>query len=249
MNIDLHVHTCERSACSRAGMAEMIDAAIRAGLDGIAVTDHEALVPPAELAELNRHHAPFRIFRGIERHIPEDVVVLGLADQELETIDDYTRLVEFARSRGGYVILPHPFRYADTVGLPVDRLPPDAVEIHSMNTGGDDEPLIASFIREIGSTPIVASDAHDAVNVGVFHIELARQVETDEELVAELKRRTFTLRSRPQRIAELNEEIDRREAEIRTMIRQGFDRDEYRRTTGQWEGLYDRVARGKSYRL
>lgn len=230
-------------------MLEMIQAAVRVGLDGIAVTDHERLVPPEELESLNRQHAPFKIFRGIERHIPEDIVVLGLSDPELETFDDYTRLVEFARRRSGYVILPHPFRYADTVGLPVDRLPPDAVEIHSMNTGGGDEAQIADFIRNLGSMPIVASDAHDSANVGVFHIELERRVETDAELVAELKRRTFQPRSRPERIAELNAEIERREAHIREMIRQGLGRDDYRRITGQWEGLYDRVRCGKSYRL
>jgi hypothetical protein len=230
-------------------MRDMIEAAIRVGLDGIAVTDHERLVPTEELEVLNRQHAPFKIFRGIERHIVEDVVVLGVSDPEIETIDDYLRLVEFARHRGGYVILPHPFRYADTVGLPVDRLPPDAVEIHSMNTGSCDEARIAELIQNLGSTPIVASDAHDTANVGVFHIELERRVETDAELVAELKRRTFLSRSRPERIAELNAEIERREAHIREMIRQGLGRDDYRRITGQWEGLYDRVRCDKSYRL
>lgn len=249
MKIDLHVHSSERSACSRAGIAEMIAAAIAAGLDGIAVTDHERLVPSAELMELNRQHAPFRIFRGIERHIPEDVVVLGVDDPELETVDDYERLVALARRRGGYVILAHPFRYAGTVGLPVDQVPPDAVEIHSLNTGRDDEPLIAGLIVRLGARAIAASDAHDAVNVGAYHIELARRVGSDAELVAELRRGAFSLGRRPERLAVLNAEIAQREAEIRTMIAAGIGRDEYRQTTGQWEGCYDRVAMGKSYQV
>jgi len=249
MKIDLHVHSRERSACSRASLAEMVAAAIAVGLDGIAVTDHERLVPAEELAELNRRHAPFRIFRGIERHIPEDVVVLGVDDPELETANDYGQLVGLARRHGGYVILAHPYRYGDAVAMPVDEFPPDAVELHSLNTGAEDEPRILALAGRLGARAIVASDAHDTANVGAYHLELARRVGTDAELVAELRRGAFSFGSRPGRIAELNADTARREDGIRAMIRQGIPREEFARLTGQWEGLYDRVAMGKSYRI
>jgi len=45
MEIDLHVHTVERSPCADALEDEQIVAAIDRGLDVLAFTNHECLVP------------------------------------------------------------------------------------------------------------------------------------------------------------------------------------------------------------
>ena len=54
MKIDLHVHARERSACAKEGEESQIRAAIAAGLDGIAFTDHHLLVerePAGDIAQ------------------------------------------------------------------------------------------------------------------------------------------------------------------------------------------------------
>ena len=66
MNIDLHVHASERSKCARSSEQELIREGIRIGLDALVFTDHNRLVPPERLVELNEEFAPFRIFGGIE---------------------------------------------------------------------------------------------------------------------------------------------------------------------------------------
>jgi hypothetical protein len=64
-----------------------------------------------------------------------------------------------------------------------------------------------------------------------------------------LKAGDYTCHGMENRIAALNHEIGERECLIHGMIAEGRDREYYRRTTGHWEGHYDRVAAGKSYRI
>ncbi|MBE0699700.1 MAG: PHP domain-containing protein, partial [Anaerolineaceae bacterium] len=66
MKIDLHVHARERSTCAIDGEESQIRAAIAAGLDGIAFTDHHRLVGCDRLEVLRKHYAPFKIYTGIE---------------------------------------------------------------------------------------------------------------------------------------------------------------------------------------
>ncbi len=79
MKIDLHVHASERSSCAVSGEESQIRAAIAAGLDGIAFTDHHRLVNPQRLEQLRQRYAPFKIYTGIEITAnKEDWLVFGV---------------------------------------------------------------------------------------------------------------------------------------------------------------------------
>lgn len=252
MKIDLHVHTKERSACGRSGEEEMIQAAVAFGLDGLVFTDHRRLAPLDRLEELNHKYAPFRVFGGIEISVTdgEDVLVLGVRDSMLETRDwSYPELFAFVRKRGGFLVLAHPFRYHDEIDADIETYPPDAIEVHSKNTGACDEPQIRTVLTRLSLLSLYNSDAHIADHVGIYYNRLARVPRDERELVEILWRGDYTCHSMEQRIAKLNCEIEERENLIRDMIAQGQGRDNYRRVTGRWEGHYDRVAAGKSYRI
>jgi histidinol phosphatase-like PHP family hydrolase len=252
MKIDLHVHAKERSPCSRSGEEEMIRAAIGFGLDGLAFTDHQRFVPLDRLDGLNRAYAPFRVFGAIEIAVTEgeDVLVLGVHDSALETRRwSYSELFAFVRERGGFLVLAHPFRYRDRIDIDVVRYPPDAIEVHSKNIGVGDEPRIRAVLTQHGLRPLYNSDAHLAEHVGVYYNRLARAPRDDAELVEILRTGDYTCHGAHARIAQINREIETREDLIRDMIAHGQDRDDYRRETGHWEGHYDRVATGKSYRI
>jgi histidinol phosphatase-like PHP family hydrolase len=252
VKIDLHVHAKERSACGRSGEEEMIRAAIGFGLDGLAFTDHHRFVPRARLEALNRKYAPFRVFGGIEISVAEgeDVLVLGVRDLLLETRSwSYPDLFAFARERDGFLVLAHPFRYHDTIDIDAEQYPPDAIEVHSKNTGACDEPQIRAVLTCLGLLPMYNSDAHQADHVGIYYNRLARAPRDERELVEILKAGDYTCHGVEERIATLNYEIEEREHMIRDMIARGQDRDDYRRETGHWAGHYDRVAAGKSYQV
>ncbi len=251
MRVDLHVHAAEWSACAVTPAEQMLRAAQDAGLDGVALTNHGRLVPPARRAELAAQFAPLAIWPGIELTLGgEDLLVLGLEEPKLEALDwTYPDLHAFVRERGGFLVLAHPFRFRAQVAPFIFERPPDAIELHSANIGADDEPAIRELHRALGGVLLCNSDAHSAEEVGVYHSLLPRRPADLEDLFALLRAGAAQPGMLPERVARLNARVAAREAEIREFIKRGDDRLAYRRATGQWEGYFDRVAQGKSYRI
>ena len=251
MKIDLHVHAAERSSCSLSCEEAIIEAAIHHGLDGLAFTDHHQLVPPDRLSYLCQKYAPFVVFGGVEVQVEgEDFVVLGVTDPRIEKIDwTYPDFVQFVRGAGGIYWLAHPYRYRDTVCVDVETFVPDAVEVHSSNTGACDEPMICALIEQIGSQGIHTSDAHSVDTIGLYYVELSEPVVRDGHLIECLRSGAYGLGSSRKRIDEFNSRIVQRETVIRRMIANGYDREYYARETGNWAGQFDRVALGKSYQI
>ena len=52
--IDLHLHTRRHSACSIIDESRLIDRAVKAGLDGLVITEHHYQWTPEELAALRQ---------------------------------------------------------------------------------------------------------------------------------------------------------------------------------------------------
>jgi histidinol phosphatase-like PHP family hydrolase len=195
MKIDLHVHTRERSDCAWASEEEQIQAAIAAGLDGIAITDHHRLAPPERLEALNRQYAPFRIFGGIEVTIQEeDFLVLGVPEPRLEGPDlIYPELYELVRARGGFIALAHPFRYHPRLEVDLDGQTPDAIEVYSPNTPPAAEEQIRELALRHGMRLLSNSDAHTTRRLGKYYNQLAGPVKDESELISLLKSGQFTL--------------------------------------------------------
>jgi len=198
MRIDLHVHTSEYSACAISTEKEQIEAAIARGLDGIALTEHGFQRAQSYLERLNEKYAPFKIFTGVEVNITgsyEDILVIGVPDmtafnggrREYRSIWEYRDLYKFVRERGGFIAVPHPFRYADEVKTDVVNFVPDALELKSKNIDPGNAKLIKTFAKELGVKTIVASDSHHVNDTGIHHLVLHNSVQTDEDLVRELR--------------------------------------------------------------
>ncbi|MDR1689263.1 MAG: PHP domain-containing protein [Clostridiales bacterium] len=253
MKIDLHLHTSEHSGCASSGEREQIEAAISYGLDALTITDHDVLCDISHIALLNKEYAPFKIFPGIEvrtRKLNEDFVVLGIQDDELQArFWDYEDLHAFVREKNGYIIYCHPYRFKNTVPDAVFTHIPDAVEIHSTNIGACDYERILSLAQTLNIKTVANSDSHHKSTAGIYHNILENDVSTEAELVAELKKGTFTSGADDLRIRRYNAEIGERERYIKRLIEEGKDAAYYSEKTNQWHGFYDRVAMGKSYLL
>jgi histidinol phosphatase-like PHP family hydrolase len=171
---------------------EQIEAAIAKGLDGIAITDHWSQRDAAYLRHLNVKYAPFKIFAGVEIHVRdvyEDVLIIGL--HEMADYNEkhwtYPELYKFAREKGAFIAIPHPFRYSDKVNCDVVNFVPDALELKSKNIDPANANRIIEFANELGVKTIVTSDAHHKDNVGMYYLTLQNKVETDAELTKELR--------------------------------------------------------------
>jgi histidinol phosphatase-like PHP family hydrolase len=193
MRIDLHVHASERSDCAVSSEAEMLRAARRRGLAGVAFTDHGLLVPRKRLGELRRRHAPLRIYSGIEVHAAGgDFLVLGLHEPALEEPDwQYPDLRRHVAERGGFLVLAHPLRFQPYVDPEVLTCPPDALEVRSVNMAVCDPAAVGQVLRALGCAALTNSDAHRAADVGAFWNDFGRLPDDDAELVAMLKAGRF----------------------------------------------------------
>ena len=189
MKIDLHVHTSERSPCATVSEHNQILAAIQAGLEGIAITDHDRLVPQARLRELNSHFAPFKIFTGIEVQSEDHHwLVIGIHDQALERMGwAYPDLHRFVQERGGVIILAHPFRYKPEIKVDIEHFPPDGIEVKSTNTPTQHASDIETLAARLGITLFCNSDAHHPGAIGRFCTLLPQPAHDDGELVGTLR--------------------------------------------------------------
>ncbi len=185
----------ERSTCAKSSEESQIQAALRAGLDGLALTDHNRLAPAARLAELNKKYAPFRIFTGIEVDADhEHLLVIGVQDALLEKPGwHYPELRDFVRWRGGFIALAHPFRYGPEIRVDLEQFPPDGIEVKSINTPTDYEEEIRSIAARLGLALLENTDAHIEGQIGRFHNELPETARNDKELVEILR----SLKSNP----------------------------------------------------
>lgn len=199
MKIDLHVHSKERSSCGKATEEEQIQAAMNAGLDAIAFTDHDKLISQKRLTDLNKKYAPFRVFGGIEiciwdifRFNYEHLLVLGIYDKRLEGGKwSYPDLYNFVRERNGFIALAHPFRYISRIGLDLEHFPPDALELYSRNTPKHKEARILSLAGRLDISILSNSDAHHVETLGKYYNRLERNPTDEYELISMLKTGEF----------------------------------------------------------
>ncbi len=194
IKVDLHVHCKERSNCGKSWAEEQIVAAIDSGLDIIAFTDHDRLVPDEDLRTFNEKYAPFRILGGVEVSVEEDehVLVLGINDPCMETrIWRYPELDRFVHERGGFTALAHPFRYRGTIDIDLERFPTDAMEISSNNAPEFVADRIRSIASHLGIPVLCNSDSHIYTTIGEYYNAVHHVPEDEAELIHVLKSGEF----------------------------------------------------------
>lgn len=251
MKIDLHVHAKERSKCSIASEKQHIESAIKYGLDAIVFTDHDKLTPVEHLRELNEKYEPFKIYGGIEIRLKdsgEDILVIGLHDKILEEKKwTYDELYKYVRENNGFIALAHPYRYIHEIKSNIEKWIPDAIEVHSTNIGKDDTKAITALANRLNCNLLGDSDAHEDKHIGIYYNELECNPKDEKELVKFLKEGKYKICNCKDRVEEFNKDKREREEIIKKLIKEGKNREDYHRITGNWEGDFDRVAMGKSY--
>ncbi|WP_247000697.1 PHP domain-containing protein [Halosolutus gelatinilyticus] len=102
---DLQVHT-DVSPCSRNSPRDVVDAALDAGLDGIAITDHDTLDGYEAVAAL----APddLAVIPGVEVTTTQGHL-LALNVSEVPPMADPLAVIDRVHDQGGLAILSHPF--------------------------------------------------------------------------------------------------------------------------------------------
>ena len=170
MKFDLHIHS--NYSDGRASVVEIIDAAVRRGLDGIALTDHDTTRGiPAARRYIDEQKLDLILIPGVEVTTSEGhLLVLGVDEPPRRKMTP-EETIEAAHAEGGITDVPHPyhpFRHA------IGRIPNvDAVEVYnSKHLFGlaNARARIEAGRRHI---PMVAgSDSHFAETVGLGVTEI-----------------------------------------------------------------------------
>jgi predicted metal-dependent phosphoesterase TrpH len=166
--VDPHVHT-EGSWDSTAAVEDVLKAAADAGLDGVAVTDHDAIDHSLYAVERAPDFGLFAIPSVEVSTLDGHLLALGV-----ETVPPEGRsvawTVDWVQDRGGVAVVPHPFRRSShgvgrDVLRDVDAL--DAVETFNACTVlGYRNRQARAFASRHDRVRLGSSDAHRPARVG-----------------------------------------------------------------------------------
>jgi predicted metal-dependent phosphoesterase TrpH len=186
--IDLHVHTARYSPCAETvEPREVALWALRAGLHGAVLTEHDMLWEDEELATLQGGTPELRLFRGIECTTRDaHLVVIGASEAgHLERGAAPELVAARAHEQGAVVILAHPFRDGPPPELPPGAI--DAVEVTSTSMSPADSTRARRLARRLGLPQVGSSDAHALSRIGWTSTEFPR-MPADELELAEMIR-------------------------------------------------------------
>jgi len=204
MRIDMHIHTTPKSPCSVLDPQDLIKSAVHAGLDGICLTEHQALWEKSEVDELAAAGG-IKIFRGNEFTTNQgDILVFGFYEdiKGLLMIQD---LREAVLGAGGFMVAAHPFRGFKTFGIGQLQMTlaqackrkvfhfVDAMEIGNGKLSSSENELSQKVAENLGLLGTVGSDAHRADEIGKWVMDFEREFDSEEDLVTELKAGRFSV--------------------------------------------------------
>ncbi len=205
MLIDLHTHTRPLSHDSDLTPDALIEAAKKAGLDGVCLTEHDFFWEHEMAAELGRRH-DFLVIPGIEVNTEcGHVVVFGL-EEFVYGMHRLGELVGMVEDAGGAMIAAHPYRRQLPFELTQEGDWSEALELASENEayrhvqaietlngrGTERQNAFSSALCERhGLAQAAGSDAHSAVDVGRCATEFEARIGGLGDLIAELKSGRF----------------------------------------------------------
>lgn len=193
MKIDLHCHS-KYSQDSVLEPEDVIERAIKIGLDGICFTEHESMIPLWFL-EVIKIPEGFYVFRGVE--ISTDcghLLVYGLKDDSWNIGSSYkylnaSQVMENVHRLGSICVPAHPFRGWDSFREYVFQMDGfEAIETHNgLNTAEMNQKAIhAASLRNLPS--VGGSDCHKKDQVGRAFTEFTNPVHSIDELIEEIKK-------------------------------------------------------------
>ncbi len=187
LKIDCHIHTYPKSACSVMSPEDAVDAAVKAGMDGIVITEHDYLWRADEIEELGDcTEGKLKLFSSIEVACREGhFLVFGLKNMTGIYFEmPVEELIQLAHRSSAAIIAAHPYRYNRDMGDYCYELDIDGVEIDSNNTGEHSRALAEELAEKKKIFKLVASDAHSTDVVGKYFTSFPDSVHTIEDLAS-----------------------------------------------------------------
>nr|MDO8112601.1 PHP-associated domain-containing protein [Candidatus Sigynarchaeota archaeon] len=183
MKVDLHFHTVLSKDSAIPVNPATAKAIKKHGLDGIAITDHDAFGNVARLSRLLAAEGLVAI-PGEEVRTPGKGEILCYFIQEHVKPGPWEDVIDAVKAQGGIAVLAHPFDYirgnwmAYFAGKHRDQLPAllrrvDGLEtFNARNYSPGGNPWARARARERRMLATAGSDAHNAFEIGCTYTEI-----------------------------------------------------------------------------
>jgi predicted metal-dependent phosphoesterase TrpH len=181
---DLHIH----STCSKHKLwgidgldspLKIVERALRLGLDGIAVTDHNTLKGSIKaLNYVKEKNYPLLIIPGAEvRSNIGDILALGI-NEDIPSKLTVPETIEAINDQGGIAVAAHPYKYNSRLGVLLEKSPIHsrfaAIEVFNSNIRKGANEKALELAKEFNMPGVAGSDAHYTLNLGngITHLDI-----------------------------------------------------------------------------
>jgi len=203
MVIDMHVHTMVSSPCSSIDPVECIERALALGLEGICITEHDALEGSRVVKELARDYRKIRVFSGIEVLSREGHLLVYGYDADITGVPSAREVLDIVGKADGIVIPAHPWRlpfgwYSGSLDRPLEetefaeffRVIEKFNGASSIKQNQEGE----NYCARTGAFGIGGSDAHVTADLGCCVTVFEDEIADEKELVRALRSGRFKAR-------------------------------------------------------
>jgi len=176
MKIDMHVHTIY-SSCSKMRFKDLENATIKAGLDGVVITDHNTLEGYKVAKKVIKK---IKLIPGIELKTDKGEIIVIYPPEGLKKHMGLYEAVDMARENNSLITVPHPFDFfRDGLGDITADIKPDAIEVFNSRAPF---PFLNKrserYAKEKGILAISGSDAHFPEEIGKTVVEYSGDLRT-----------------------------------------------------------------------
>lgn len=176
MRFDLHSHTIYSSETkwpfeSIIKPADLVKVAIKRGLDGIAITDHDTLRGALDCSKIvKQKNLNLKIIKGLEITTKRGHI-LGLDIEEWDSFgkDSIEETIDKIRDMGGIAVAAHPFasnRFRKSLGEDLVNLDIDGIEALNFRTSENDNRVALKIAKKLNLGITAGSDAHTISDIG-----------------------------------------------------------------------------------
>ncbi|NJD78278.1 MAG: PHP domain-containing protein [Candidatus Methanoperedens sp.] len=181
MRFDLHIHS-NHSSDSNLKVDDILKKAIKAGLDGIAICDHNTVtgsyLARKRVRDLN---LPLIVIPGIEVSTKEGhLLILGIRENIPPGLTA-GEAIRIARKKGGLAVAAHPFKKKESVGN-IDGIGDmDAIETFNSRCIFGENAKAKELARALHIPEVGGSDSHLLATIGLGYTDI--DAEPDEKSV------------------------------------------------------------------
>jgi len=183
IRIDLHVHTNFSGDATISPKFIVNQLYSHPFIKGVAITDHDTIEGYNHVRKLAATYEDILIIPGIEVSTRwGHINILGVEEKPGDwlTIED---VVDFARERGGIIVIPHPYR-GSGVGESIRDIPADAIEVFNPHATYEQNKMAEKLARAKNLPGVAGSDAHDPQEMWAAYTEVKAELSVEAVLNA-----------------------------------------------------------------